>query len=205
MNEGPALSQLDAIVLAGGDSKRMGSPKAILPFGRTSLVGAAVEALRPVFRRVLVVARDKALLSGIDVEILEDGRSLHGPLVGLARGLSHSNAPWCFVAGCNMPFLQTQVIEKMAAYLGDCDAVVPKYNGRLQPLHAFYSTGCLSIAEDLLREGATSMKVLLSRCRVTELAEDHFTGISGWERSFQDLDTAKEYRAALNARNNRPG
>jgi len=77
MYQAPAISQLDAIVLAGGDSRRMGSPKATLPFGSTSLVGAAVEALRPIFRHVLVVTRDKASLSDIDVEILEDGRPLH--------------------------------------------------------------------------------------------------------------------------------
>ena len=204
MNERPALSQFDAIVLAGGASKRMGSPKATLPFGSTSLVGATVEALRPVFRRVLVVTRDKTLLPGIDVEVLEDGRPLCGPLVGLARGLSHSNAPWCFVAGCDMPFLQIELIEGMTEYLGDCDVVVPNYNGQLQTLHAFYRTGCLSTAEDLLGEGVTSMKALLSRCRVTELAQDQITRVPGWVRSFDDLDTPAEYRAALNNLDFRP-
>ena len=49
---------MDAIVLAGGGSRRMGAAKATLPFGDTSLVGTAVAALRPVFRQVLVVTRD---------------------------------------------------------------------------------------------------------------------------------------------------
>ncbi len=198
MSGRPDISQLDAIVLAGGDSRRMGSPKAILPFGGTTLVGATVEALRPVFRQVLVVARDKAPLSGLDVEILEDSRPLQGPLVGLARGLSHSGAPWCFVAACDMPFLQAKVIHTMAAHLGDCDAVVPEYDGRFQTLHAFYSSTCLSFAEELLGQGITSMKALLSRCRVTKLTEDHFASIPGGVRSFRDLDTDEEYRAALN-------
>jgi molybdopterin-guanine dinucleotide biosynthesis protein A len=199
MSGRPDISQLDAIVLAGGDSRRMGSPKAILPFGSTTLVGAAVEALRPVFRQVLVITRDKAPLSGLDVEILEDDRPLQGPLVGLARGLSHSGAPWCFLAACDMPFLQTKVIQKMAAHLRGCDAVVPEYNGRLQTLHAFYSNSCLSFAEELLGQGITSMKALLPRCRVTRLTEDHFASVPGGLQSFRDLDTDEEYRAALNA------
>ncbi len=199
MSGRPDISQLDAIVLAGGDSRRMGSPKSILPFGGTTLAGAAVQALLPLFRQVFVVTRDKAPLYGLDVEILEDGRPLHGPLVGLARGLSQSGAPWCFVAACDMPFLQAEVIRKMAAHLGDCDAVVPEYNGRLQTLHAFYSSSCLSIAEELLGQGITSMKALISRCRVTELTRDHFASVPDWVRSFRDLDTTEDYRAALNA------
>ncbi len=201
MSGRPDISQLDAIVLAGGDSRRMGSPKAILPFGDTTLVGVAVEALRPVFRQVLVVTRDKAPLSGLDVEILEDDRPLQGPLVGLVRGLSHSGAPWCFVAACDMPFLQVEIIRKMAVHLLGCDAVVPEYHGRLQTLHAFYSSGCLSIAENLLVQEITSMKALLSRCRVTKLAEGHFASVPGGVRSFRDLDTDEEYRAALNTHN----
>ncbi len=98
-----------------------------------------------------------------------------------------------------MPFLQTEIIQKMAAHLRGCDAVVPEYNGRLQSLHAFYSSGCLSITEELLGQGITSMKALLSRCRVTKLTEGHFASVPGGVRSFRDLDTDEEYRAALNA------
>ncbi len=126
-----------------------------------------------------MVTRDRAPLSGHDVQILEDGRPLQGPLVGLARGLFHSGAPWCFVAACDMPFLQIEVIQKMAVHLRDCEAVVPEYNGRLQSLHAFYSSGCLSITEELLGQGITSMKALLSRCRVTKLTEGHFASVPG--------------------------
>ena len=199
MNERPDISQLDAIVLAGGDSRRMGSTKATLPFGNTSLVGAAVQALRPVFRQVLVVTQDKASLSGLDVAILEDGRTLRGPLVGLARGLAHSSAPWCFVAACDMPFLRAEVIRGMAAHLGDCDVVAPECEARLQTRHAFYSSSCLPIAKELLEQAITSMNALLSRCRVTKLGQDRFAGIPGGLQSFRDLDTAEEYRAALNA------
>lgn len=199
MTDPADLSRLDAIVLAGGGGRRMGAPKAMLPFGDTSLAGAVVEALQPIFRRVLVVARDKASLAGLDAEILEDGWPLQGPLVGLARGLSHTDAPWCFLAACDMPFLQADEIREMAAHLADCDAVVPECQSRLQSLHAFYERRCLVIAEDVLDQGATSMKALLSRCRVTELPQEHFGDMQNGIQSFRDLDTSEEYRAALRA------
>ena len=96
-----------------------------------------------------------------------------------------------------MPFIQVEVIREMAAYLVDCDAIVPEYNGRLQTLHAFYGSGCLSIAEDLLEQGTTSMHALVSRCRVNKLPQDHFARVPGGLQSFRDLDTAEEYRDAV--------
>ncbi len=198
MNRSPDISKLDAIVLAGGDSRRMGAVKAALPFGDTSLAGAAVAVLQPVFRQVLVVTRNKDLLPGIDAEVLEDAWPLQGPLVGLARGLAHSDADWCFVAACDMPFLQVGVIKEMAKHLTGCDAVIPEYDGRLQTLHAFYSQACLPIAQGLLEKGITSMRALVSGCRVTKLSQEHFVHIPDGMRSFRDLDTTEEYRAAIN-------
>jgi len=115
----------------------------------------------------------------------------------VVRGLAHSDAPWCFVAGCDMPYLRVDVILRMAEHLDDGDVVIPRYNGRLQTLHAFYNRRCLRIAEELLEQGLTSMRELLSHCRVSELSQDHFADISGALSSFQDLDTGEEYEATL--------
>ncbi|MBT97652.1 MAG: hypothetical protein CL902_03380 [Dehalococcoidia bacterium] len=196
-NRPPDISQLDAIVLAGGDSRRMGAPKANLPFGDTSLIGTAVAALKPVFRNVLVVTRDKSQLPDLGVEVLEDQHSLQGPLVGVARGLAHSEAPWCFVAACDMPFLKIEVIKAMVPHLTDCDAVIPQHGGRLQTLHAFYRSSCLPIAEEILGDGITSLRELVSRCRATELPEEIFLNDGNGLSSFRDLDNTEDYQQAL--------
>ena len=177
----------------------MGAAKATLAFGDTSLVGTVVATLRPVFRNVFVVTRDKDWLVDLDTDVLEDTHPLRGPLVGVARGLGHSNAPWCFVAACDMPFIQVEVIKKMALQLVNCEAVIPVHDGRLQTLHAFYSSACIRVAQDLLVHGDTSMKALAERCRVTELPEDHFALIPGGLDSFRNLNTIRDYDDALGA------
>ncbi len=190
------LREMDAIVLAGGQSARMGVPKAHLPFGSSTLIETALATLRPLFRTVYVVGRDRERLAGLDATLLIDDRDDRGPLVGLAQGLSASDGPWCFAVGCDMPFLSPQVIRRMASYLDDCDALATRVEGRIQPLHAFYSTACLPTALRLLEKGDTSLKGLLEACKVRSIDGVEFHDLDPELASFKDLDTEEEYMAA---------
>lgn len=192
------LQEMDALVLAGGESSRMGGPKALLPLGDTNLLGATILRLRPLFRRVLVVTRDRDALGRLDVEVLTDDRPERGPLVGLARGLAASGAPWCFVTGCDMPFLHPEVIGRMVHYLEGYELLVPSVKGRLQPLHAFYSQECLSRARELLDSGATSMLALLDCCHVRNISASELIVSEPELSSFRDVDTQEEYRVVRN-------
>ena len=103
----------------------------------TQVLSTVLARLRALFRRVLVVARDEEGLRGLDVEVLADGRLERGPLVGMVRGLEASDAPWCFVVGCDMPFLNPEAIRRMVERLGECDILAPYLEDRSQTLHAF--------------------------------------------------------------------
>ena len=188
---------MDAIVLAGGDSKRMGLPKAFLTLGDATAIEAVISRLKPIFRQVLVVGRDSSGLEHLDAVVLTDQHIERGPLVGVARGLATSDAPWCFVAGFDMPFLNQQVIQRMALHLNACDVLAPKVNGHLQPLHAFYSRRCLRIATSLLDDSVTSLQAILPSYNLNFLESDAFLDIDPDLLSFRDMDTADDYHAAL--------
>jgi molybdopterin-guanine dinucleotide biosynthesis protein A len=188
---------MDAIVLAGGDSRRMGFPKAFLTLGNTTLIETVISRLQPIFRRVLVVGRDSKGLRDLDAVVLTDQRMERGPLVGVARGLAISDAPWCFVVGCDMPFLSQEVIKRMALHLDNCDVLAPMVDDHLQPLHAFYSQRCLPIAKKLLDYGVTSLQAIFPSCNVNTLESDVFLDIDPDLLSFRDLDTVDDYHAAL--------
>lgn len=191
-----ATRGLDAIVLAGGQSKRLGTPKALLPLGDTTLIGAVLSRLKPVFRQVIVVAKQGHNLPNLGVELLTDDLPEQGPLVGLVRGLAASDAPWCLLVGCDMPFLNPHVISRMAERLEGCDILAPYLEGRMQTLHAFYSRECLPTANKLLGDGVTSLQALLRRCRVKSMGADEFLDLDPDMLSFRDVDTPEEYRAA---------
>jgi len=187
---------LDALVLAGGESKRIGSPKAFLPLGSTTLIRIVLAVLQPLFRQVLVVARDGEGFTGLGVEVLTDDRPERGPLVGLARGLAASGAPWCFLVGCDMPFLRSEVIRRMAERLSGCDILVPYLEGRYQSLHAFYGQGCLLYAKALLGKGITYPRALFPYCKVVTVGADDFLDLDPDLLSFRDVNTMEDYQTA---------
>ncbi len=195
---GQALKRLDldAIVLAGGESRRMGLPKALLPFGNTTLLGAILDILHPLFRRVLIVARERRGLEGLGVEVLTDDSPQRGLMVGVARGLTASDAPWCFAVGCDMPFLQPGVIRRMADNLQECDILAPYLEGHLLPLHTFYGRECLPEMQALLDKGIGFVRPLFSLCRVRSMEASLFLDLDPDLLSFRDLDTPQEYQAA---------
>ena len=174
----------------------MGVPKAHLPFGDSTLIESVIAILRPMFRTVYVVGRERERLAGLDATLLIDDRDDSGPLVGLARGLSASDAPWRFLVGCDMPFLSPRVIGRMANLIDDCDVLAARVDGHVQPLHAFYSTRCLPKAMELLDAGDTSLRALLAVCKVRSLDGSDFLDLDPELSSFVDLDTEEEYRAA---------
>src|SRR5437764_13948831 len=78
------------LVLAGGQSTRMGSPKATLPFGPELMLQRVVRLLGSVVRPIIVVAAPGQELPPLpaDVIVARDEREQRGPLEGLAAGLA---------------------------------------------------------------------------------------------------------------------
>lgn len=163
---------LAGIVLAGGKSQRMGTDKGrlVLADGRP-LILAVVEAVSTVCSEVVVVT-DRAgrygdlVLPAHQVTDIVPGQ---GPLGGLHAGLGNVEAPFALTVACDMPFLNPRLLRYMADLPRHYEALVPRIEGRWQPLHAIYARACLPALEDLLAQGLRPLTDLLSRVRVKAL------------------------------------
>ncbi len=193
----PPVLNADALVLAGGRSRRMGTPKASLPLNGVAMIESVLRVVEPIFQRTLVVTRPDIALPSLEAGVVFDQYANRGPLAGLTSGLQASAVQWYFVIGCDMPFLDSEVIRLMATHLEGAEVVAVQASGRVQPLHAFYHRDCLGRGESLLREGVGSLMALHDRCKVKVLDEAEFAGGGRLQRSLLDLDTPEEYAAAL--------
>jgi molybdenum cofactor guanylyltransferase len=171
------MSASAGIVLAGGRSSRMGTPKAALEWhGSTLLCRTAGILSRVSGGPVLVVrAAGQALpwLPG-HVEVVDDPREGMGPVQGLAAGLTAvaGRAEIAFVCSTDMPFLHPAFVRRvLRAAEGGADVALPIARGHPQPLAAAYRTKLAPVAERLVRQGRLRPAFLFDECVVTRLDE----------------------------------
>jgi molybdopterin-guanine dinucleotide biosynthesis protein A len=165
------------IVLAGGRSSRMGSPKAALEWhGSTLLRRVTGIVARSVDGPVVVVSAPGQSLPALDraVEVVADEREGRGPLQGLAAGLAAvaDRAAVAYVSSTDVPLLHPAFIRRVLGALDDeVDVVLPEVGGYRQPLSAAYRTGLVSTVEELIAADRMRPAFLFERSRVRHLGE----------------------------------
>ncbi len=193
------ISDCTALILAGGESRRMGQDKANLLLGERALLQSVVNTLQPLFAEVIVSVRQPR--HEIDLLQVCDDPVHTGPLAGLVAGLERVNTSWLFAVACDMPFITPAVIEYLAQQRADCQAVVPMVSGYPQPLAAFYAVSCLPLARDCLNgSGKHSLRELLERLQVRYVNEAQLLKADPELLSFFDLDTPQDVENILNKR-----
>ena len=189
------IDDCTGLVLAGGNSSRMGRDKTALEFNGQTLLQRTVELLQTVFPHVLVSVRSPR--QDVAVPQVIDEYPDAGPLAGLCAGLANVDTPWVFAVAADMPFLLPEVIRQLALRRKDVQAVVPVIQGCPQPLAAFYATSALpEIQAFLAAPGKHSLRGALERLAVCRVHESRLQGVDPGLRSFIDLDTPDDVAAA---------
>jgi molybdenum cofactor guanylyltransferase len=191
------IADCTAIILAGGDSQRMGRDKASLLLGEQTLLQHVTATMRQVFPFVIVSVRQPR--PEIDLPQVCDEQSAGGPLAGLAASLGHVTTPWAFVVACDMPFVEPAVVELLAGYRSRHQAVVPVVQGHPQPLAAFYATSCLAVMRESLLMQDKSLRGVLKQLDVCYVDQTGMLDADPQLRSFFDLDTPQDVVMALNS------
>ena len=198
---------LGGIVLCGGHSSRMNYPKAWLPFGAERMLQRVVRILGELTEPVVVVAAVGQPLPWLssNVIVVRDTLDSLGPLHGLAVGLRtlanlpNGRCPRALVAPCDAPLVQLQLLAHLAAQGESSEIVVPRFEGRFQPLTAIYSVELWSRAEALLSADRRRVVELIemSHTRVIEAAE--LAPFDPRFESFQNVNTPEQYFASVAA------
>ena len=188
------ITDCTALILAGGDSSRMGQDKAGLLLEGTTLLQRVTATMQGVFPKVIVSVRqpraEVALQQVCDTEA--DG----GPLAGLVAGLAQVETTWMFAVACDMPFIQPAVITRMAELCGEQQAVVPMIDGHPQPLFAFYAKQALPVMRDASVSGEKRVRAVLKQLDVRYVSEVELRDHDPQFRSFFDVDTPQDLKAA---------
>jgi len=170
------MAAFAGVVLAGGQSSRMGTPKAALEWHGSTLLRRTVGILARATGGPVVVVR----AAGQDLPdlpprtaVVTDPREGKGPVQGIAAGLAAlaGQAEAAFVSSTDMPFLHPAFIRRVLRAVDEdgVDVCLPVARGYPQPLAAAYRTGLAATAERLVKEDRLRPAFLFDECVVQRL------------------------------------
>ncbi len=193
------MLESNAIILAGGDSKRIGREKATLKLGDSTLIEIIIGKLWGVFQEIILVTDAPKLFEGLPVSITGDvfTTAAKSSLRGVHAGLSYSSSQVNFVMACDMPFLSLELVKLLNKYSSDYQAVVPRLEGYYQPLFAFYQRTCLEAIEYCLYRGYFKVSSFFPYVKARYVTEGEVTKVDPFYHSFFNINTPQDYQKAL--------
>lgn len=194
-----------AIVLCGGQSRRMGHDKATLPFGSELMLQRVVRTVRAVvdLESIVVVAAQNQIIPELPAAVIvaRDQHPDRGPLEALSAGLRSmpDGVETIYLTSCDVPLLKPDFIREMFNRLGEADIAVP-YDGQFQhPLAAVYRTRVLPILQTLLADDQLKTTFLLDRVTTTRVPVESLRTSDPTLSSLMNCNQPEDYTAALAA------
>ena len=188
----PAVLKATLLLLAGGESKRMGQPKALLPVGKFTLVEWIADRLGGGFTEVLVCANEPELVPK-GLRMVRDRRAGHlGPLAGIEAGLAAATNEVVVAVACDMPRATPELAEKLIQLSEGHDAAVPRIGGRPEPAFASYRQTAAWAIGEALDLGRPKAAGALLQMDVVWLDDAD-------RKQFWNINTPKDYQVFLSS------
>ena len=202
METGNKHPQIPAIILAAGKSTRMGTPKMVLPWGESSVLGHVIFTLSTAgIQKIVVVTGGYQEIVAVEARKFgaepvfnpdfDRGEMLSSIQTGLRATATESQA--CLIALGDNPQIELSVVVAMLARFkqtdGKCKILLPSFRNR---------RGHPWIVNKSLWEEILSLKP-------PQTMRDFFTAHAGQidyevvntESIFKDLDTPQDYEMGL--------
>lgn len=190
-----------AIILAGGQSSRMGFDKQLLEIDRIRLIELIVNNLNEEFKDIIIVSNKPELYEDFDETITVDIIKEKGPLSGIHAGLSIAKSKYSFIVACDMPKLNMEYIRYMKEKLEEYNslACITQLGDGIEPFNAFYSVEMIDKIEDYLKTGRRSIKGLVQDLNISYIAEHEARKFSSDWDMFVNLNTQEDLNNYLKA------
>jgi molybdopterin-guanine dinucleotide biosynthesis protein A len=161
-----------AVILAGGQSRRMGRDKAWLPVNGVTLLARQLEVVRQLAPlEIFISGRADTDYSSLRYPILRDQFTDAGPLAGIERALEETSAPSVFVLAVDLPNMSAPFLRQMAHHCAEGRGLIPRLNGSVEPLAAFYPKSAKSLADAQLTNSQYAVTAFAERCVQSGLAD----------------------------------
>lgn len=187
-------------MLAGGKSTRMGTSKALLPFGPETMLQRVVRMLGTIVSPIVVVAAPGQELPPLPGDVIrtQDEREGRGPLEGIRAGLKAlaEDVDAAYITSCDVPLLVPGFVTQMLDLARGYDIAVMDIDGFPHPLSAVYRRAVLPHVEDLLVHDRLRPFFLFERVNTRRVTPGEITADPDL-RTLRNLNTREDYEQAL--------
>ncbi len=184
------------IILAGGQSRRMGENKAFLKVGSETFIESLLKKFE-VYGERIIVANDPLLYQFTGVRTVKDIYPDMGPVCGLYTGINESSHEKCVVLTVDTPFISVELMEHLSSMGDEVDAVIPVINGRHHPLCAIYNKSAAKTLKNALEKDERKVRKVLEALTVKNVSEIELNQFGDVEKLFQNINTPEEYKEAM--------
>jgi molybdopterin-guanine dinucleotide biosynthesis protein A len=193
-----ANPRVGGLVLAGGQSRRMGCDKALLKVDGQTLLLRAINLLRPYAGSVAILG-PPGRYESLGVPVIPDRWPGQGPLAALLTGLERSANDWNVFLACDLPLLNAQFIELLLRSIqrDNFDAVVPRTSSGWHPLCAAYRRTCAAQMRKSLDAGRPAIVDLLPDLQVDIITEERLTKAEIDEEILLNVNSPKDWQRVL--------
>ena len=185
--------QVSVVIQAGGRSSRMGRDKALVTLGDKPMIAHVIERVEPLADELLITTNNQPALARFGYRMAADEEPGAGALPGLRTALAAARGMLVVLVACDMPFVNRKLLERQLALLGEADVVVPRWENRLQPMHAVYRREpCLAAVDAALAHGEKRMISWFGEVEVVEVSSAEIAKIDPNGYSFFNANTPDE-------------
>ncbi len=184
---------VDAYILAGGKSLRMGENKAFLVFKEKPFIDIIYLRLSRIFKNVTVVTKEEEKILYKNKRIVFDVFHFQTPLVGILTALKHAISDFIFIKSCDNPLFSTKLIKSMIELINGYDVILPKLSDGFHPLFAIYSKNCIKPIEMQLNEKNLKTIDFFKEVKVRLVDEGNVKRYDPDLISFININTKNDY------------
>lgn len=189
-------AEVSIAILAGGQSRRMGRDKGLVQLGARPMVEHVHRATQSVGHEVFVVTNQPEAYAFLGLRTVSDQEPGRGSLEGLRTALRGARTEHILVVACDMPFVRPELVAHLARKAGSADAVVPRFQGQLQPFLALYNRSCLPAIERALAQNQLEVRAILRQFDRVEVEEPELRAHDSEGISFYNVNTPEELERA---------
>jgi molybdopterin-guanine dinucleotide biosynthesis protein A len=188
--------QVTGVILAGGQSRRMGQDKAFLPFGKGLLIERVIEVVQQVTADVILITNTPERYRRFGLPMFSDVIAEAGSLGGIYTGLVSAKTPYSLCLACDMPFVKPTFLRFLCRTAAEADVVIPRNAEDFQPLCAVYSQVCRDPIRHKIEVGQLKITGFFDQVRVRVIDGDLLTRYDPPDVMFFNANTPEEYAKA---------